>query len=209
MVGQVNLLGALALFGQLLLDDEDLEARQVGVGDLAAVTLALAVFKGFEWRKVLPFSLAQTAGAFVAALIVRWNYGEAIAAIDPDHTIDTQGIFSTLPGNGALDISQSTAFFDQIIGTAKQAIAAGQALAQTELRIFTGGQQRPEIFAAHARHHQVGSAGGVVDTVVEQGGVEGVRARTAGHGVVAAIADRKRAVVNLYAAVLDKHDGRW
>jgi glycerol uptake facilitator protein len=29
-----------------------------------AVTLALAVFRGFSWRKVLPFSLAQTAGIF-------------------------------------------------------------------------------------------------------------------------------------------------
>lgn len=106
-------------------------ARISGAHLNPAVTLALAVFKGFEWRKVLPFSLAQTAGAFVAALIVRWNYGEAIAAIDPDHTIDTQGIFSTLPGNGALDISQSTAFFDQIIGTA---ILLFLVLAITDLR---------------------------------------------------------------------------
>src|SRR3954471_24374649 len=38
-----------------------------------AVTVALALFRGFEWRKVLPYSLAQFLGAFVAALIVRWN----------------------------------------------------------------------------------------------------------------------------------------
>ncbi len=93
-------------------------ARISGAHLNPAVTLTLAVFAGFEWRKVLPFTVAQLAGAFVAALIVRWNYAEAIALIDPEHTIATQGIFSTLPGNGALEISQGTALLDQVIGTA-------------------------------------------------------------------------------------------
>lgn len=83
-----------------------------------AVTLALAVFKGFSWKKVLPYSLAQTVGAFVAALVVRWNYSEVIDAIDPGHTITTQGIFSTLPGNGSLPVGTYGALRDQIIGTA-------------------------------------------------------------------------------------------
>ena len=38
----------------------------------------------------LPYALAQTAGAFVAALIVRWNYSEVLAKADPGHTIKTQ-----------------------------------------------------------------------------------------------------------------------
>ncbi|WP_250030947.1 MIP/aquaporin family protein [Paractinoplanes maris] len=83
-----------------------------------AVTLALAVFKGFEWRKVLPYSLAQFLGAFVAALIVRWNYTEVLHAADPGLTIKTQGVFSTLPGNGTLPVGEWGAFRDQIIGTA-------------------------------------------------------------------------------------------
>jgi glycerol uptake facilitator protein len=83
-----------------------------------AVTIALAVFKGFEWRKVAPYILAQTVGAFVAALLVRWNYTEVLAKFDPGHTIKSQFVFSTLPGNGALPVSDWGALRDQIIGTA-------------------------------------------------------------------------------------------
>jgi glycerol uptake facilitator protein len=83
-----------------------------------AVTIANAVFNGFPWRKVLPYAIAQTVGAFVAALIVRWNYTEVLAKVDPGHTFKTQGVFSTLPGNGTLPVSEWGAFRDQIIGTA-------------------------------------------------------------------------------------------
>ena len=83
-----------------------------------AVTIALAVFKGFEWRKVLPYSLAQTLGAFVAALIVRWNYSEVLNKFDAAHGVKSQFIFSTLPGNGALPVSDWGALRDQVIGTA-------------------------------------------------------------------------------------------
>ncbi|MEV5705675.1 MIP/aquaporin family protein [Actinoallomurus sp. NPDC052274] len=96
-----------------------------------AVTVALAVFKGFSWRKVLPYSLAQLVGAFVAALIVRWNYSEVLAKIDPGHTVKTQGVFSTLPGNGALPVHTGGALRDQIIGTA---ILLFLILAVTDLR---------------------------------------------------------------------------
>ncbi|MEV0398754.1 MIP/aquaporin family protein [Actinoallomurus sp. NPDC050550] len=96
-----------------------------------AVTVALAVFKGFSWRKVLPYSLAQLAGAFVAALIVRWNYSEVLAKLDPGHTVKTQGVFSTLPGNGALPVHTGGALRDQIIGTA---ILLFLILAVTDLR---------------------------------------------------------------------------
>jgi len=93
-------------------------ARISGAHLNPAVTIALAAFKGFAWRKVLPYSLAQTAGAFVAAAIVRLVYSDLISAVDPDHTIATQGIFSTLPGNGSAPVSIPTAFFDQVVGTA-------------------------------------------------------------------------------------------
>lgn len=93
-------------------------ARLSGAHLNPAVTIALAAFKGFSWRKVLPYALAQTAGAFVAALIVRFVYSDLINKVDPNHTIATQGIFSTLPGNGVEGVGVGTAFFDQIVGTA-------------------------------------------------------------------------------------------
>ncbi|MET8175417.1 MIP/aquaporin family protein [Streptomyces clavifer] len=95
-------------------------ARLSGAHLNPAVTLSLAAFKGFPWSKVAPYALAQTAGAFVAALLVRWNYSEALAKADPGHTVKTQTVFSTLPANGnpALPVHEWGAFRDQVIGTA-------------------------------------------------------------------------------------------
>lgn len=95
-------------------------ARLSGAHLNPAVTVALAAFKGFPWSRVAPYALAQLAGAFVAALIVRWNYTEALAKADPGHTIKTQGVFSTLPANGNpnLPVTEWGALRDQIIGTA-------------------------------------------------------------------------------------------
>jgi glycerol uptake facilitator protein len=106
-------------------------ARVSGAHLNPAVTIALAVFRGFPWRKVAPYSLAQTLGAFVAALLVRWNYSEVIADLDPGHTIASQGIFSTLPGNGTFPVDTGGALRDQIIGTA---ILLFLILAVTDLR---------------------------------------------------------------------------
>jgi glycerol uptake facilitator protein len=93
-------------------------ARISGAHLNPAVTLALAAFRRFPWRNVLPYVLAQLSGAFVAALVVRWNYSSILAKFDPGHTFKSQIVFSTLPGNGTLPVSLWGGFRDQIIGTA-------------------------------------------------------------------------------------------
>jgi glycerol uptake facilitator protein len=78
-----------------------------------AVTLAFAVFRDFPWRKVLPYSLAQTAGAFAAAALAFWNYLPAFHQVDPQLE-RTAGIFTTFPAFPGLP---QAGFLDQLIGT--------------------------------------------------------------------------------------------
>ena len=79
-----------------------------------AVTITLAAFRGFPWSRVLPYTVAQIAGAFTAAALVFWNYRLAFAKADPglDHTA---GVFTTFP---AFPDIVSAGLLDQVIGTA-------------------------------------------------------------------------------------------
>jgi len=79
-----------------------------------AVTLAMAVFRGFPWRKVLPYFIAQTAGAFLAAALVYRNYLPAFHQFDPQLE-KTAGVFTTFP---AFPAFLQAGFLDQVIGTA-------------------------------------------------------------------------------------------
>jgi glycerol uptake facilitator protein len=86
-----------------------------------AVTVSLAWRREFPWGKVAPYALAQVIGAFVAALIIRWNYYEAFNKFDSGKTNKSQVVFNTYPNNNSPDmpnISQLGALRDQIIGTA-------------------------------------------------------------------------------------------
>ncbi|MGB9604977.1 MAG: MIP/aquaporin family protein, partial [Bryobacteraceae bacterium] len=79
-----------------------------------AVTLALALFRKFPWKKVVPYWLAQTAGAFTGAALVFLNYRPAFAKADP-MLERTAGIFTTFPAFPALP---SAGLVDQVLGTA-------------------------------------------------------------------------------------------
>jgi len=86
-----------------------------------AVTIALAVHRGFAWKKVVPYSLAQIAGAFVASAIVFLTYREAFGAFDGGvrqvlGAQGTAGIFATYPQ--AFLSTFPGGFIDQVVGTA-------------------------------------------------------------------------------------------
>ncbi|MEW5974636.1 MAG: MIP family channel protein [Acidobacteriota bacterium] len=85
-----------------------------------AVSLALAVRRDLPWRKVVPYSLAQVAGAFVAAATVFLCYRDALDAYD--HGVRavsgaqaTAGIFATYPQPF---LSTLGGLVDQVLGTA-------------------------------------------------------------------------------------------
>jgi len=85
-----------------------------------AVTLALAVRRGFPWRKVLPFAAAQTAGAFTAAALVFAVYRDAFQRFDGGvrqvtGPRGTAGIFSTYPQEY---LTLAGGLTDQVAGTA-------------------------------------------------------------------------------------------
>lgn len=90
-----------------------------------AVTLGLAVRRGFPWAKVIPYWIAQIVGAFVGAALVYGNYRDAIIAYEKAANIvrgdpsgnTTFSIFATFPApyfNGSF----IGPLVDQIIGTA-------------------------------------------------------------------------------------------
>jgi len=86
-----------------------------------AVTLTLAVHRKLPWGKVLPYSIAQIAGAFVASAVVYLTYREALTAFDGGvrqvaGAQGTAGIWATYPQQFLSTFPGG--FIDQVVGTA-------------------------------------------------------------------------------------------
>lgn len=86
-----------------------------------AVTLALAVFRGFSWRKVAPYCAAQVTGAFTASSVVFVTYREALTHFDGGvrqiaGPHGTAGIWATYPQEFLSTVPGG--LIDQIVGTA-------------------------------------------------------------------------------------------
>jgi glycerol uptake facilitator protein len=90
-----------------------LTARISGAHLNPAVTVALAAFRGFPWSKVLPYSLAQTVGGFLAAAVVYAVYRPAFLRFDPALS-KTAGVFATFP---AFPQVPAAGLLDQVVGT--------------------------------------------------------------------------------------------
>jgi len=85
-----------------------------------AVTLALALYRGFPWRKVIPYCVAQTVGAFLGAAVVYLLYLPVINAFNLTHHLTrasggAAGVFFTHPG---LAVTPMHAFGDEVVLTA-------------------------------------------------------------------------------------------
>jgi glycerol uptake facilitator protein len=89
-----------------------------------AVTLAMAVFRGFSWRKVPGYMAAQLLGAFTAGALIYLNYKQAINSFEAanditrgeQNSIPTFSIFATFPAEYYSNAAGP--FLDELIGTA-------------------------------------------------------------------------------------------
>ncbi|MGL5005977.1 MAG: MIP/aquaporin family protein [Plesiomonas sp.] len=88
-----------------------------------AVTIALWLFACFDRKRVIPFIIAQVAGAFCAAALIYFLYGNLFTNVEATHNIvrgsveslQTAGIFSTYPHAA---ISVGHAFVVELVITA-------------------------------------------------------------------------------------------
>jgi MIP family channel proteins len=101
-----------------------------------AVTLALALRRGFSWAKVGPYIAAQFAGAFLASALVFITYREALDRFDGGvrqigGALGTAGIWATYPQPFLSAFPGG--IIDQVVGTA---LLVGVIFALSDARNF-------------------------------------------------------------------------
>ncbi|KAI0030967.1 aquaporin [Vararia minispora EC-137] len=83
-----------------------------------AVTLALATFRDFPWKKVPGYIFGQLIGALVGALVVYGNYARAIDLAEGGAGVRSVPGTASLFAAYALDyVPSANCFFDEFIGT--------------------------------------------------------------------------------------------
>ncbi|MFT8490002.1 MAG: MIP/aquaporin family protein [Gluconobacter oxydans] len=86
-----------------------------------AVTLSLAMFRGFSWKKVIPYMSAQVLGGFAGAALVYSLYVPVIDHFNMVHNLTravdggSAGVFFTHPGDY---VTVAHAFWDELVLTA-------------------------------------------------------------------------------------------
>jgi glycerol uptake facilitator protein len=90
-----------------------------------AVTLALAVKRGFPWAKVIPFWIAQMVGAFLGALVVYLVYRDGLVSAGMPNvwstgpgSVFTSAFWGGGTGSAAGGYSLVTACIAEVVGTA-------------------------------------------------------------------------------------------
>lgn len=83
-----------------------------------AVTVALAVFRGFSWKQVGPYVASQLAGAFAAAAVLYGLFHNFIAAFESKH-----GLVRGEPGSQRSAMAYGEYFPNPDFGTTAEAFA--------------------------------------------------------------------------------------
>lgn len=102
------------------------------------VTLALACFRGFPWRKVPIYMACQLLGGVAGALCIYGLYAVPLRMIDPGQTETTATLFTTFPadflrGNAAL---RAVTAYNEIYASAGKSFPFAERSPQTDILFY-------------------------------------------------------------------------